>query len=62
MAIFDMMDDDDFEGIFLTQMSGTNKLVSLEEECDYKTVHDPKYSDISDDEEKQTEMNLRFVI
>ena len=59
MANFNMMDEDDFEGIFLTQESRRNLCVSLEEDMEFKSVHNPEYSDISDCEEEKRYERLR---
>ena len=50
MATFSVMEDDNFDGMFLTLQS-RNDVVSLEETSEFKTVHNSDYSDISDEEE-----------
>ena len=61
MASFDLLDDDDFSEIFLTQRSNHKDYVSLEEDGNFQQVHDPQYSDISDCEEQEREIRLRCV-
>ena len=51
MANFDMFDDDDYGDIFITQESRNSGIVSLEDNDEFKSVLDPKYSDISEDED-----------
>ena len=58
MANFNMIEDDDFADIFVTQWSHQD--VSLEEDTEYKSILDPKYSDISDTEEEQCEERIRY--
>ena len=48
LANFNVYDEDDFEEFFFAQHSKGGQCVSLEEDVEYKTVHDPQYSDISD--------------
>ena len=59
MANFSLMDDDDYEGLFITQEPSSSNVVSLEDNEDYKTIKDPQYSDISDDETDCMERRLR---
>ena len=61
MANFDMYDDDNFEGLFLTQQGRSDKMVSLEEEGEFRTVLSPNYSDISEDETEERGKRLRCV-
>ena len=65
MANFDMFDEE-FEDIFLTQQPMSTSCVSLEDKDDnrsiYKTVLDPQYLDISDNEDKARERCLRYRI
>ena len=56
MAKFDMLDDED---IFFTQTSKNDVCVSLEEDMEYKTIHDPNYSDISDAESEKRDDHKR---
>ena len=58
MANFDMSEDEDYSNMFITQESNSHT-VSLEENEEFKTVLDPKYSDISDDEQDQMEGRMR---
>ena len=44
MASFDLLDEYDSRDIFLTQESRDQGVVSFEDNSDYKTVLDPKYS------------------
>ena len=46
-------DEDDYGGLFITQTPKVVDMVSLEEdnETDFRTVRDPQYSDISEDNE-----------
>ena len=59
MASFNLMEDDDFGSMFLTQQSTMDNVVSLEEEGGFRTVFDEKYSDVSDFEEDSMEERLR---
>ena len=58
MANFSLMEEDDYDSIFLTQQC-SNNVVSLEESGDFKTVHNSEYSDISDDEQDDMEKRMR---
>ena len=58
MEDFDMMDDD-YGDLFITQSSSSDNLVSLEDNNDYRTVKDEKYSDISDFEDDVFDDKLR---
>ena len=58
MANFDMSEDEDYSNMFIIQESNSHT-VSLEENKEFKTVLDPKYSDISDDEQDQMEGSMR---
>ena len=49
MANFNILDDDDYRDLFITQ-TPRQETVSLEEVDEFKTVFDPKYSDILDEE------------
>ena len=53
------MMDDDYGDIFITQSSSSDNVVSLEENNEYRTVKDEKYSDISDFEDDAFEDRLR---
>ena len=62
MANFDMFDDD-YGDLFITQQSRECNSVSLEEDGEvdpFKTVNDPKYSDISDYEDEDGACSKRF--
>ena len=50
MANFSLMDDEDYENLFITQEPKGN-IVSLEENDANSSVFEAKYSDISDAEE-----------
>ena len=58
MANFSLLDDDDYGDLFLTQRSSQNA-VSLEENMEFKTVHNSDYSDISDTEQDCLEERMR---
>ena len=45
------MDDDDYQGMFITQESKVDNIVSLEENNEFVTVRDDEYSDVSDFED-----------
>ena len=61
MATFSLLDQDgDYQGFFITQQSKEN-IVSLEDNGEFKMVHDPNCSDISDGDE-DFEKQLRFVL
>ena len=60
MVNFDMWEEDDFGDLFITQES-KGDVVSLEENGEFKTVLDPQYSDISNDEEGGVERRMRYV-
>ena len=62
MASYNMFDDEDYDEIFLTQSGDGDKCVSLEEDMEYKTVHDPQYSDILDNDEEKRDIRLRCVV
>ena len=49
MATFSMFDDEDYGDLFITQ-EPSDRVVSLEDSDAYKTVKDPQFSDILDDE------------
>ena len=59
MASFSVMEDEDFDGMFLTQRSSADNVVSLEENVDLEVLKDPQYSDISDDEQDSIEERMR---
>ena len=59
MASFDDFGDEMYDDMFLTQHSNAGALVSLEDNEEFRTVNDPKYSDISDEETDQMEGRLR---
>ena len=40
--------DEEYDNIFITQEPSNDNVVSLEDNVEYKTVRDEKYSDISD--------------
>ena len=60
-----MFDEEDYGDIFITQSSFSNKMediVSLEENDGFKTVNDPRYSDVSDfEDDGALERSLRLV-
>ena len=60
MATFDLFEED-YGEMFFSQTPNEDKVVSLEEEGDFKTVLDPIYSDISDFEEDDIGIKMRFV-
>ena len=60
MANFSILDDNEYGDLFLTQKSSEN-VVSLEENMDYKTVHNSDYSDISDTEQDCMEEGMRLL-
>ena len=53
--------DEDYGDMFITQPAPSDNCVSLEEdgENEFKTVKDPQYSDISEDEESARDSRLR---
>ena len=59
MANFSLMEDDDYGDIFITQSSSVRNIVSLEENDAGEVLKDPKYSDISDDENNAMEVRIR---
>ena len=59
MANFNIYEDDDYGGLFLTQQSSQDQVVSLEENGEFKTVKDDRYSDISDVEQDSIEEQMR---
>ena len=63
MANFSMFDEEDYGDLFITQSSFSSKdenVVSLEENDGFKSVLDPKYSDISDfEDDSASERSLR---
>ena len=61
MADYYEFEDDDFGDMFITQSAPSDNCVSLEEDGEnvFKSVKDPQYSDISDDEETERERRLR---
>ena len=61
MANFDMMDDEEYRELFITQ-TPRQDIVSLEENSDFQTVLDPKFSDILDDEEDVIEKQMRYDV
>ena len=55
MDNFTMSEDEDCPELFITQSSsidGRDNVVSLEENSEFHTILDPKYSDIGDVEEE----------
>ena len=52
-------EDDNYGGMFITQSSNEDRVVSLEDADGNKCILDPKYSDISDAEEEAMEKRLR---
>ena len=58
MANFSIVDDEEYDDIFLTQ-TPSNTVVSLEDPGEFITVHNLDYSDISDDEQDRLEERLR---
>ena len=55
MDNFTVSEDEDCPELFITQSSridGRDNVVSLEENREFHTISDPKYSDISDVEEE----------
>ena len=59
MANFSMFDDDEeYAQLFITQEPRQEE-VSLEENVGFKSVLDPQYSDISDEETDQIGKRLR---
>ena len=62
MATFSLLDeDDDCQGFFITQQSKDN-IVSLQDNGEFKMVHDPNYSDISDGDEDLEKQLRRCMI
>ena len=59
MANFDMFEDDSYGNLFITQESKSQEIVSLGENNEFCDVLDPKYSDISDDEQDLMEQQMR---
>ena len=59
MEDFEMFEDDEFDSIFVTQSSSSDKTVSLEENSEEKVIRSDEYSDISDDEGDGLERRLR---
>ena len=55
MATFNVLDEDDYGDIFITQEPSDSNIVSLED----NSLMDAKYSDISDFEEDPIEERLR---
>ena len=62
MASFDMIDEDDFSDIFVTQQPREDYVVSLEENSEFVSVRDPNYSDVSEEETEQIDRWLRCVV
>ena len=58
MEDYEMLEDDEFDAIFVTQSSGSDKVVSLEETHGENWIQSQKYSDISDSEDEM-ETRLR---
>ena len=58
---FDFNDDEEYRNMFITQSAPSDSCVSLEEdgEIGFKTVKDPNYSNISEDEETERDNRLR---
>ena len=54
-----MFEDDSYGNLFITQESKSQEIVSLEENNEFCDVLDPKYSDISDDEQDLMEEQMR---
>ena len=56
MANFEIIEDEEYDKLFLTQEWNNSGIVSLEESDEFRSVLDPKYSDISEDDDEEEAM------
>ena len=58
---FNFLEDDDYGDMFITQSTHSDKPVSLDDDMEvgFKSVRDPQYLDISEDEDTEHEWRLR---